>query len=218
MSVIKIILAEDHNIVRDGIRNLLEKEKDLQIVGEALNGQEVIDMIDKGISPDIILADINMPVMTGIEMAAIAHAKLPVAKIIILSMLDHERYVVQAFQAGVSGYLLKNISADELIFAIRHVHIDGRYICSELSLRFLDRLISQPDRRQHEVDTGIEFSTRDIEVLMLIADGLTNQEIADRLYTSKRTIEGYRQSLIERTGSRNTAALIRYALLHGLIS
>src|SRR6185437_10994285 len=111
-----IILAEDHNIVRNGISNLLEKEKDLKIVGEALNGQEVLDLIEKGISADIVLADINMPVMTGIEMAIQVSSKSPKTKIVILGMLDHERYVVQAFQAGVSGYLLKNISDDELVF------------------------------------------------------------------------------------------------------
>jgi len=216
--MIRIILAEDHNIVRNGIRNLLEKEKDLKIVGEAFNGQEVLDLIAQGISADIVLADINMPVMNGIEMSSQILAKSPKTKIVILSMLDHERYVIQAFQAGVSGYLLKNISADELVFAIRHIHIDGRYICSELALRFLDRLIAQPDRRQHETETGVEFSAREIEVLMLIADGLTNQEIADRLFTSKRTAEGYRQTLIEKTRARNTAALIRYAIQHGLIN
>ncbi|GAA4095072.1 response regulator transcription factor [Mucilaginibacter panaciglaebae] len=216
--MIKIILAEDHNIVRDGIRNLLEKEKDMQIVGEALNGQEVIDLINKGVTADIILADINMPLLNGIEMAGKLSQASKNIKVIILSMLDHERYVMQAFQAGVSGYLLKNISADELTFALRHIHLDGRYICAELSLRLLDRLIAQPDRRQHEAETGIEFSTRDIEVLMLVSDGLTNQEIADKLFTSKRTVEGYRQSLIEKTGARNTAALIRYAIKNGLIN
>jgi len=216
--MIRIILAEDHNIVRDGIRNLLEKEKDIKIVGEALNGQEVLDLINRGVSADIILADFNMPVMTGIEMSG----KLPSAakdtKVVILSMLDHERYVVQAFQAGVSGYLLKNISADELMFALRSIHIDGRYICSELALKFLDRLITQPNRQLHEAEIDVEFSERDIEVLMLIADGLTNQEIADQLFTSKRTVEGYRQTLIEKAGCRNTPALIRYAIHNGLIN
>jgi DNA-binding NarL/FixJ family response regulator len=216
--MINVILAEDHNIVRDGIRNLLEKEKDLKIVGEALNGQEVLDLLNTGISADIILADINMPILNGIEMTTKLAASALSVKVVILSMLDHERYVIQAFQAGVSGYLLKNISSDELIFALRHINTEGRYVCSELALRFLDRLVAQPDRRQHEEETGIEFSTRDIEVLMLIADGLTNQEIADRLFTSKRTVEGYRQTLIEKTGTRNTAALIRYAIVHGLIN
>lgn len=215
--MIKIILAEDHNIVRDGIRNLLEKEKDLKIVGEALNGQEVIDLIDKGVTADIILADINMPVLNGIEMLGKLPETVNKPKVVVLSMLDHERYVMQAFQAGVNGYLLKNVSADELTFALRHIYADGRYICTELSLRFLDRLIAQPDRSQHEAKTGIEFSTRDIKVLMLIADGLTNQQIAEKLFTSKRTVEGYRQVLIEKTGTRNTAALVRYAVQNGLI-
>ncbi len=216
--MVKIILAEDHNIVRNGIRNLIEKVKDLKIVGEALNGQEVLDLLDSGISADMILADINMPVMSGIEMAERLKEQGSTVKVVILSMLDHERYVVQAFQAGVSGYLLKNISADELIFSLQHIHIDGRYICSELSLRFLDRLIQQPNRHKLEAETGIEYTSREIETLILIADGLTNQEIADRLFTSKRTIENYRQSLIEKTGTKNTASLIRYAIQNGLIN
>lgn len=216
--MIRVILAEDHNIVRNGIRNLLEKEKDFKIVGEALNGQEVLDLLQNSVPADIILTDINMPVMNGVEMSQKVRELNTNVKIVILSMLDRERYVMQAFRAGVNGYLLKNISADELIFAIRHVHVDGRYICSELSLRFLDRLIQRPDRSKHEQETGIEYSTREIEVLMLVADGLTNQEIADRLFTSKRTIENYRQTLIEKTETKNTASLIRYAIQHGLIN
>jgi DNA-binding NarL/FixJ family response regulator len=216
--MVRIILAEDHNIVRNGIRNLLEKEKDLKIVGEALNGQEVLDLLDAGTDADVILADINMPVMSGIEMAQKLKDSGSAVKVTILSMLDHERYVVQAFQAGVSGYLFKNISADELIFAIKHIHLDGRYICSELSLRFLDKLIHQPVRTDLETVTGIELTARETETLSLIADGLTNQEIADRLFTSKRTIENYRQSLIEKTNTRNTASLIRFAILHGLVN
>jgi DNA-binding NarL/FixJ family response regulator len=155
--MIRVILAEDHNIVRNGIRNLLEKEKDFKIVGEALNGQEVLDLLRNGVTADVILTDINMPVMNGVEMSQKVRELNTNIKIVVLSMLDHERYVMQAFRAGVNGYLLKNISADELIFAIRHIHVDGRYICSELSLRFLDRLIHQPDRSQHEQETGIEI-------------------------------------------------------------
>lgn len=216
--MIRIILAEDHNIVRDGIRNLLEKEKDLKVVGEALNGREVIDMLNNGTQADLILADINMPEMTGIEMAQHILGMGLKLKTVVLSMLDHERYVIQAFNAGISGYLLKNISADELVFALRHIHIDGRYICSELAMRLLDKLIHQPDHTHYQQETGIEFSTREIEILMLVADGLTNQEIADKLFTSKRTVEGHRQAMIEKTGTRNTAALIRYTILNGLIN
>lgn len=216
--MIRIILAEDHNIVRDGIRNLLEREKDIQVVGDAMNGQEVLNLLDNGVVAELILADINMPGMTGIEMTQRIKDAGIKSKVVILTMLDHERYVVQAFQSGANGYLLKNISADELVFALRHIHVDGRYICSELALRFLDRLVQQPDRRHFEEETGVEFSTREIEILMLVADGLTNQEIADKLFTSKRTVEGHRQALIEKTGTRNTAALIRYGIQRGLIN
>jgi len=216
--MIRIILAEDHNIVRNGIRNLLEKEKDLKVVGEALNGQEVVDMLGGGLKADIVLADVNMPVMSGIEMSEKVSEEGARPKIVILSMLDHERYVLEAFQAGASGYLLKNISADELVFALRHIHIDGRYICSELALRFLDRLLKTPQVHQNHPETGVQLTTREIEVLMLVADGMTNQEIADKLFTSKRTIEGNRQTLLEKTSTRNTAALIRYALQLGIIN
>ncbi len=216
--MIRIILAEDHNIVRNGIRNLLEKEKDLKVVGEALNGQEVIDLLNEGLKADIVMADVNMPMMSGIEMSEKISNEGARPKIVILSMLDHERYVIEAFQAGASGYLLKNISADELVFALRHIHIDGRYICSELALRFLDKILKEPEPTKLGSEPAVQLSTREIEVLMLVADGLTNQEIADKLFTSKRTIEGNRQILLEKTGARNTAALIRYALQRGIIN
>lgn len=216
--MIRIILAEDHNIVRDGIRNLLEREKDIQVVGEADNGQGVLDLLNQGAETELILADINMPGMTGIEMTQKIREGGFKVKIVILTMLDHERYVVQAFKSGANGYLLKNISADEMVFALRHVHTDGRYICSELGLRFLDKLIQQPDRSLLEAETGIEFSSREMEILTLVAEGFTNQEIADKLFTSKRTVEGHRQALIEKTGTRNTAALIRFAIQKRLIN
>src|SRR5206468_6209856 len=131
--MIKIILAEDHNIVRNGIKNLLEKEEQFSIIGEALNGKEVLELLDKGLAPDIVLADMNMPMMTGIELAEQLTNLSSPAKVILLTMLDHEKYVIKAFKAGALGYLLKNVSANELIFAIKHVCTDGRYVCSELA-------------------------------------------------------------------------------------
>src|SRR4051812_35050904 len=127
--MIKIILAEDHNIVRDGIRNLLENEPNFEIVAEATNGADVLQMIREGATTDIVLADMNMPVMSGMELAEKLKETGSKAKFIMLTMIDHEKYVMKAFQAGVAGYLLKNISADELVFAINHIHLDGHYIC-----------------------------------------------------------------------------------------
>jgi DNA-binding NarL/FixJ family response regulator len=215
--MINLILAEDHNIVRNGISLLLGADKEISIKGEAVNGLEVINMLTGGVAADMVLADINMPEMDGISLIKEIKKNSPQTKIVILSMLDNEKYVAQAFAEGAAGYLLKSASADELIFALKHVNSGGKYLCSELSIRLLDKLqhtVHMPfDKSIHEID----FSLREIEILHLIAEGLTNSEMSEKLFISKRTIEGHRQSLIEKTGSRNTAALIRFAVLNGIV-
>jgi len=215
--MLNLILAEDHNIVRNGIRMLLEADKEISIAGEAINGLEALNMIAGGIKVDIVLADINMPEMDGISLIKELKMISPETKIVILSMLDNEKYVAQAFSEGASGYLLKNVSADELVFSLKHVHGGGKYLCAELSIRLLDRLISATNVPASQSNPKIDFSMREIEILHLIAEGLTNNEMSDKLFISKRTIEGHRQSLIEKTGSRNTAALIRFAVLSGIV-
>jgi DNA-binding NarL/FixJ family response regulator len=213
-----IILAEDHNIVRNGIKSLLEKESSFKITGEADNGQGVLDLLDKGTPADIVLADMNMAGMGGLELAERLHNQYPNCKIIILSALDNEKYVIKAFQAGVNGYLFKSAGSDELIFGIKHVRAGQLYVCSELTARFVNRLLAIPDHITAENIRDMEFSDREIEILCFISEGYTNQEIADKIFTSKRTVEGLRQALIDKTGSRNTAALVRFALTNGLIA
>lgn len=215
--MLKIVLAEDHNIVRYGIKALLESEEGFSVVGEATNGHEALEIISKSDHIDVVLADINMPVMDGIELIKNLKTNYPKVPLIILSMLDNEKYVDQAFSEGACGYLLKNVSSDELIFAIRHVSAGGKYLCSELAIKMLERLINSPLSSQSVFEDVVDFSSREIEVLNLIAQGLTNHEMSEKLFLSKRTIEGHRQSLIEKTGSRNTAALIRYAVLNGIV-
>lgn len=214
--MLKVILAEDHNIVRDGIKILLEKDHNIEVVGEASNGFEVLEILNAGIGADVILADINMPVMDGIILIKELKTSYPTVKIVMLSMLDNEEYVARAFKEGASGYLLKNISADEMVFSLKHVHAGGCYVCTELALRLLDKLISVPDISLDK-RSEIDFSMREIEILYLISEGYTNMDISDKLFISKRTIEGYRQNLIDKTGSRNTAALIKYAVFNGII-
>jgi len=215
--MINVILAEDHHIVRKGIRSLLETDINFNITGEATNGSEVLDLLGKGIPADIVLADMNMPLLNGLELTAQLKMKFPLIKVIILSALDHEKYVINAFKNGADGYLLKNVSQDELVFAIKHIFQYTQYICAELTIRLMDRLRSVPDLLMSENINNIEFSSIEIEILSLIAEGFTNQEVADKIFTSKRTIENHRQNLIDRTGSRNTVALIRYAMLNGVI-
>jgi DNA-binding NarL/FixJ family response regulator len=217
--MINIVLTEDHNVVRNGIRSLLERSGSIKVIGEAVNGQEAIDLLNNGVIPDILLTDINMPGISGLDLIVEIKALHPQVKVIVLSMLDNEKYVIKAFRSGASGYLLKSVRADEMIFAIQHVHADERYLCADLALHFLDRVVHLPELNAHD-DTRLhtEFSEREMETLELIAQGLTNQDIAERLFTSKRTIEGYRKSMLEKTDLPNTASLIRFAIRNGIIN
>lgn len=216
--MLKVILAEDHNIVRNGIRMLLENEPDFEVIGEATNGKEVLELLEGNVEAGLILADINMPVMDGMSMLKAIRRNYPDVKVIFLSMLDNEKYISQAFREGASGYVFKNVSSDELIFSLKQVNSGSRYLCTELALNLLDRSLQESPVFTTVLESNIEFSQREVEVLQLIAEGLTNTEIAEKIFISKRTVEGHRQSILEKTGSKNTATLIRFAVLNGFIS
>ncbi|MGY3211417.1 response regulator [Mucilaginibacter sp. HD30] len=216
--MIRIILAEDHNIVRDGLRSLIAGEPDLEVVAEAINGQEVVKLLEAGLPVDIILTDMNMPVLSGLELTRLIEEKYPHINTIVISALDNEKYVIQSFKAGAEGFVLKSVTTQELLFAIRHVFNGNYYICSELTTKFLNRVLTIPEPVDNQLIIDAPFSQKEVEVLTLLADGLTNQEIADKLFASKRTVEGYRESMISKTGVRNTAALIRFAMAHGVIN
>ncbi|WP_295771031.1 response regulator transcription factor [uncultured Mucilaginibacter sp.] len=216
--MVDIIIAEDHSIVRHGLRSLLQIVPDLNVVAEARNGAETVSLLEEGVQANLLLTDINMPVLNGIELTKQVSVQFPHLKSIVLSALDDERYVVQSFKAGAHGFILKNTSADELVFAIKHVSAGNQYICSELTIKFLNRMMTSSEPLKSDDVNEIKFSARETEVLNYLADGLTNQEIADKLFTSKRTVEGYRESMITRTGVRNTVALIRFAMRFGVIN
>jgi DNA-binding NarL/FixJ family response regulator len=211
--LIKLLIAEDHNIVRKGIRSLLEKQDGLTVVGEASSGQEILDMIDRGISLDIILLDLNMPGLNGLDLIDSLN-QVSGVKVLVLSMIENEELAVQAFNAGAKGYLLKSVTHEELTFSIRHVAQGHSYICSDMVSRILGGM-HQAEKTVPKVHT--DLSKRELEVLELIADGFTNLEIADKLFMSRRTVEGHRQNLLEKTGTKNTATLIRYAIRNQLI-
>ncbi|MBV8388606.1 MAG: response regulator transcription factor [Mucilaginibacter sp.] len=212
--MIKILLAEDHQIVRNGIRNVLEGGGDFQVIAEASNGKEALQLIEQGSSPDIVLADMNMPEMNGIELAeSLRQINDRQIKTVMLTMFDNENYVWDAFNSGVHGYLLKNISSEELTFALSHIHHNNKYICSDLAIRML----SLTNHKTGITDCMVDFSKRETEVLSLIAQGYTNKEIADKLFTSRRTVEGHRQTMINKANVRNSAELIRFAVKNSLI-
>ncbi|MGN8057420.1 response regulator [Pedobacter sp. 22163] len=214
----KVILAEDHNIVRNGIKMLLESQGEITVVAEANNGLEVLSYFAEGGHADIVIADINMPEMDGISLIAQLRTLSPSTHVVMLSMLDNEKYVAQAFIEGARGYLLKNVGEDELNFALRYVAGGGKYLCAELAEKLLDKLTQTTIQHPETNGQHIDFSLREMEVLHLIAEGYTNTEMADKLFLSKRTIEGHRQALIDKTGAKNTAALIRFAVVNGFIN
>jgi len=211
-----VILAEDDNLVRDGIRLLLETHGGFRVIGEAHNGLEAIELLKEGKKPDVILADINMPDMDGIELIKAVKDYDPKIQVVMLSMLANEKYIIQSFSEGASGYLLKTVSPDELIFSLKQVVSGERYISSDLSFGLLERSAKQPPIVPAE-PLNLHLNSREMEILKLIGEGLTNSEMGEKLFISRRTVEGHRQNLMDKTGCKNTASLIKYAVLNRLI-
>lgn len=216
--MIKIILVEDHLVVRNGIKLLLDSSGEIEIINEAKDGSELLDLLNKGIQPDIVITDIDMPLMDGFEVTTYLSEKHPEIHVILLSMLNTADQVIDAFKRGAKGYLVKNVSYNELIFAVKHVANGGRYVCQELSMLMIDLLSnSTPPTYKKETDLNLDLSEREVEVLQLISEGFTNMEIADKLFLSKRTVEGHRQSLINKVKVKNSAELIKFAVQHHMV-
>ncbi|MVZ67331.1 response regulator [Sphingobacterium sp. DK4209] len=218
MEKVKILLAEDHLVVRNGIKLLLDTQQTFQVIADVNNGKQVLDLLDSGVETDIVLTDIGMLEMDGMQLIQELAERYPQIKVIVLTMLDCEQYVTRAFESGAKGYLIKNVGAEEMIFCIKHVSNGGRYLCEELSMSFVEKAIVK-NNVQPIVSNPVDFdlSEREQEVLNLLGEGYTNQEIAKMLFISKRTVEGHRQNLIEKTKAKNTPALIKFAVLMGLI-
>ncbi|MGY4385841.1 DNA-binding NarL/FixJ family response regulator [Pedobacter sp. UYP24] len=216
--MLNILLAIDQTLVRDGIKMLLETSGGISIIDEASNLNELSSAIVNHIDADIILLDldfINPDLPATIRRLRSLNKN---AKLILLSSNTNLRLIASLFEAGLCGYLLKTIGKQELLFALNHVQKTGKYICTEFSSQLLEKLAISSQLAIDESARAALFSEREMEVLQLIGEGLTNVEISDKLFLSKRTVEGHRQNLIDKTESRNTATLIRYALINGLIN
>jgi len=212
-----IILAEDHKVIRNGLKMLLQSTNEYKIVFDAGNGQEVLDALEGGLKADLIVSDIGMLVMDGITMTkALADSDFHVP-VLMMSMFDDESHLYQAIRAGAKGFLSKSVDSDELFFALSRIAIGERYICSALSVKIVDQVMDSV-LIPNIGPTGSGFSSREIEILQLIGQGLTNAEMADKLFISRRTVEGHRQSLIDKTGAKNTAALMRFAYTNGILN
>ncbi|PKV75958.1 response regulator transcription factor [Pontibacter ramchanderi] len=213
---ISLIIAEDHVVLRQGLKALLEKDTDLEIVGEAENGREVLDMLANR-HADIVLMDVNMPVMDGFEATAQIRSNFPDTKVIALSMHSNMPFVQKMLDCGAAGYLPKTANSNELSAAIKLVDSGTRYISGNLSIELLEQSKMKEEHRFQKPANDKGLSKREVEVLALVAEGYTNMEIADKLFTSRRTIETHRQNILEKTQAKNTANLIKYAVENGII-
>lgn len=213
--MIKTLLVEDHAVVRNGLKMLLEFDENIEIVGEASNGAEALEMLSANGQVNLVLSDINMPGMDGIELTQAIRAENLEVKIVLLSMHDKETFIYEGFKAGCDAYLLKSVSSEELIFALKHVNLGEQYLSSSLSMEQVSRNMK---RVFPKTDQNFELTDRELEVLDLLSKGMTNQEISDKLFLSKRTVEGHRQNLIDKFAVRNTAELICISMRAGLIS
>ncbi|WP_426059027.1 response regulator [Hymenobacter sp. B1770] len=213
----RVFLVDDHTVLRKGLRSLLDGQPNITVVGEAANGQELLDQLH-ATPADVVLLDLHMPVLDGLTTTRRLREEFSDVRVLILSMEEHELSIDQVLKAGALGYVLKNADKAEILVAIQSVAAGKRFLCSELGLLMLDKLVGTPLVSPELAQTDKALSQREREVLQLIADGLTNVEISDKLFTSKRTIETHRQNILEKTGAKNTAALVRYAMGRGWLS
>ncbi len=211
--IIRVVIVDDHGLFRNGLKLLLGTTSQIQVAGEAANGMEFLELLNT-FEPDIVLMDIDMPVMDGIEATRRALAMRPALKIITLSMFGEDEYYYQMIEAGVKGFLLKNSELKELKQAILQVAAGRTYFSEELLLNMLKNIktVNVAEKQGH-----VNLSDREIEVLQQICKGLSNNEIANALHISKRTVDKHRANLLEKTNCRNTASLVMYALKHKLI-
>jgi len=215
MSSIKVLLAEDHTILRKGLCSLLENEYGIEVVGEAENGREAIEKTEL-LHPDVLVLDISMPLLNGIEVTRQLKKKFPDLKILILTMHATDEFVFEVLNAGAKGYVIKKAAPDELVSAIHVVFLGQSYFSPEISKMLLDR----------ETETGLMhdesiiykiLTEREREILQLVAEGHSSREISEMLFISIKTVENHRANIMEKLGLHNLAELIKYAINKGII-
>jgi DNA-binding NarL/FixJ family response regulator len=216
MQKIKVILADDHTVVRQGLRVLLQAEEDIEIVGEAENGRQAVLMVKKFL-PDVVVMDIAMPVLNGLEATRQITRTVPATKVLILSSYSDDEYVQQLTEAGAAGYLVKQTAANDLLKAIREAHRGNAYFSPSIAKRLRDQCRDaftgdQTARRRPDY-----LTTREAEVLQLIAEGRANKQIAADLCISIKTVEKHRQQVMNKLGIHDVAGLTRHAIAKGII-
>lgn len=211
---IRVMLVDDHGIVREGVRAILSLSSDIQVVGEAADGREALEQV-RSCLPDVVIMDITMPGMDGLEATRRLTRDFPGVRVLVLSQHDNDRYILPILQAGASGYVLKRSIGADLVAAIRTVHSGESYLPPRVAQTVLQYFRMQPSESQQ--DEISLLTEREREVLKLVVEGHTSQEIADLLCVSKRTVMCHRANIASKLGIHNRTELIRYAMRTGII-
>ncbi|MFZ6051770.1 response regulator transcription factor [Halocola ammonii] len=217
-SPIQLFLVDDHEIVRDGIRSYLEDDERFGLVGEAADGEEALkklEELDK--MPDIVLTDISMEPMDGLELSKRLRQKRPELKVVVLSMLNEHQYIRHILETGIEGYVLKTAGEEELKAAILKVYDGGNYFSQDVTKTVMESIAGKKNKKESRFGVTIPLTDREKEVLSLIVREYSNSEIADELFISPRTVEAHKRNLLEKTGSKNIAGLVLYAINNDII-
>src|SRR5215470_3915309 len=222
---IRVLLADDHDILRQGLKMLLNLQQEMQVVGEARTGREAVAMAQE-LQPDVVVMDITMPEMDGLEACRIIHNQQPTTQVLFLTMHESEEYFLQSLRMGAAGYLVKKAAPSELQAAISEVAHGGAFLYPGLAKALIRAYVedASPASRQEDKARASNLAQelqvltpRELEVLRLVAEGRTNQEIADRLVLSIKTVQAHRAKVMEKLGLHDITKLVRFAVRHGLI-
>ncbi len=216
MSKIQLAVVDDHNLFRKGMISILQQIPDFEVVMEAVNGQEFLDKLSNQ-SIDVVLMDLQMPVLDGIKTTEIVKAKFPDTKVVILSMQDEDQFVLHLMEIGANGYLLKDTDPEEVEKAIKKVHERDIYFSDFVSKIMLRKMNRKPQQENKVFNYKTDLSEREIQVLKYICEGLTTAEIGEIVALSPRTVEGHRLRMMEKLGLKNTAGLVAYAIRNNLV-
>jgi len=214
MANIQVLLADDHKIVRDGLKMMLRSHPGIDVVAEAENGSEAVSVLDSN-TVDLVIMDINMPEMNGIEATSKIVKNFSGIKVLALTMSNDDQHIRQMIQAGASGYILKSSGRNELIMAIENIMEGKHYFSDEATKSIMMDLVTNKGKT-HKAEPDVHITDREMEILELILKELTNNEIAEKLFISPRTVDAHRRNLLQKTGVRNTAGLVRFAMKKNL--
>lgn len=218
-NLVRVLVADDHTVLRDGLKAAFEMDKNIIVVGEAANGEEVLNFVEL-FETDLIVMDISMPVMDGITAAKIIKEKYPHIKVLLLSMYDNKQFVLDALSSGIDGFILKMADMKKVFNAIHLIHSGETYFDADVTSQFKNKDVSGDTKTMVTecMKNVYKLTSREIEVLQLIGNGLTTAEIAEQLFLSNHTVNNYRQKILAKLNLKNTAEMVRFAIKEGVIT